>query len=106
MGEKIGARLRRISLNLSIGGNTPPFSHRELYALENLKKKSPNSITGSDNGERKISINLITCDIDKMRAVRFLIFLPLPGKNDLHIGVLAGFSGIIWVIIGGENSLG
>jgi len=37
MGEKIGARLRLISLNLSIGGNTPPFAYRELYALANRK---------------------------------------------------------------------
>ena len=93
MGEKIGARLRLISLSLSIGWNTPPFSRRELYALENRKKKSPNSITGSDNGERKISKNLITCDIDKMRVVRFLIFYPSPEKMTFTLVFWQGFGG-------------
>jgi hypothetical protein len=38
MGEKIGARLRLISLNLSIRGISL-FSHREFYALVNQKLK-------------------------------------------------------------------
>jgi hypothetical protein len=35
-----------------------------------------------------------------------LLSITLVGKNDLHIGVLAGFRGFIRVIVSGKNSLG
>jgi hypothetical protein len=33
-------------------------------------------------------------------------FSDIPGKNDPHIGVLAGFMGSGWGKLGGESSLG
>ena len=33
------------------------------------------------------------------------LFFPFPGKNDLHIGVLAGFRGSGWDKLRGKNSL-
>ena len=74
---------------------SPFFTSGIICPGESEVKNCPNSFTGSDNGERKTNKNLITCGIDKMRDVRFIIFLTFPGKNDPHIGVLAGFRGFI-----------
>ena len=79
----------------------PFFTSGIICPEESEVKNCPNSFMGSDKGDRKTIKNLITCDIDKMRAVR----LPFPGKNDLHIGVLAGFRGSGWDKLRGKNSL-
>jgi hypothetical protein len=39
-------------------------------------------------------------------SFKSLLYITLVKKNDLHIGVLAGFRGFIWVIVSGKNSLG
>ena len=99
-GEKIGARIRFISLNLSIGGNIPFFHIGNYMLWRTGGKNCPNSFTNSYNGERKTSKNLITCGIDKMRDVRFIIFLPLSKKLTLTMvfwqGLVGSFGNNTW----------
>jgi hypothetical protein len=104
-GEKIGARLRRISLNLSIGGISPFFTSGIICSGESEVKiiRIRLRVLIIENGKpAKISlpVGLTKCELSDS-----IFFTPLE-KIDPHIGVLAGFRGFIWVIASSKNSIG
>ena len=71
----------------------PFFTSGIICPGESEVKNCPNSFMGSDNGEWKPIKNLITCDRDKMRDVRFLIFYPSPEKMTFTLVFWQGFGG-------------
>jgi len=103
-GEKIGAQLRLISINLSIGGISPFFHIRNFMLLRIGRKivRIRLRVLIIENG--KLAKSHFLLDTQNARCPIQYFFTSLE-KIDLHIGVLAGFRGFKRVIVSGKNSI-